>query len=77
MGPPIDDDSAIVMLCLLALQPAEVEAVRAFPLWGDARFVATFALAAVMGSVLNYATFLCTVNNSALTTTVIGCLKVH
>jgi hypothetical protein len=65
-----------MMLVLLALQPAELQAVREFPLWGDAKFVTTFLSASIMGSVLNYATFLCTVNNSALTTTVIGCLKV-
>lgn len=36
---------------------------------------ATFCLAAMMGSVLNYSIFLCTTKNSALTTAVVGCLK--
>jgi hypothetical protein len=52
-----------------------MQAVRDFPSWKDPSFVLTFFLAAVMGSLLNYATFLCTHHNSALTTTVVGCLK--
>ena len=43
--------------------------------WSDWKFVGSFLLAAVMGSVLNYSIFLCTTTNSALTTSVIGCLK--
>lgn len=65
------------MVGLLAISPSEMEAVRNFPFWSDPKFVFTFVAAATMGSILNYSTFLCTVNNSALTTTVIGCLKVH
>lgn len=64
------------MLGLLALDPSEAQAVRDFPLWNNPQFVVTFIVASLMGSILNYATFLCTVTNSALTTTVIGCLKV-
>jgi len=43
--------------------------------WNDWQFCLLFVFAAVMGSVLNYAIFYCTTVNSALTTTVIGCLK--
>jgi hypothetical protein len=43
--------------------------------WRDWKFCVLFVLAGLMGSFLNYATFLCTTTNSALTTTVIGCLK--
>ena len=43
--------------------------------WHKLDFLITFILAAMMGSILNYATFLCTTTNSALTTSVIGCLK--
>lgn len=63
------------MTGLLLLRPEEVQAVRDFSSWSDPAFVLTFLLAAIMGSLLNYATFLCTHHNSALTTTVVGCLK--
>jgi len=43
--------------------------------WSQIDFVAMFITAALMGSILNYSIFLCTTYNSALTTTVIGCLK--
>lgn len=66
---------AVFMTCLLLCRPEEMQAVRDFPSWKDPSFVLTFFLAAVMGSLLNYATFLCTHHNSALTTTVVGCLK--
>ena len=60
---------------VLWLRPEEMAQVRAFPHWHEPHFVASFVLASLMGSILNYATFLCTALNSALTTTVVGCLK--
>lgn len=66
---------AVFMTGLLLCRPEEMQAVRNFPFWKDPAFVLTFFLAAAMGSLLNYATFLCTHHNSALTTTVVGCLK--
>mgnify|MGYP006889511240 CR=1 FL=1 len=44
-------------------------------MWDDNTFKLLFISATVMGTILNYATFLCTSVNSALTTTVVGCLK--
>ena len=41
----------------------------------DSGFLATFVLALLAGMMLNYALFLCTITNSALTTTVVGVLK--
>ena len=41
----------------------------------DLGFVCLFALALAAGMLLNYALFLCTLTNSALTTTVVGVLK--
>ena len=67
--------SAIGVSTIIAMVPGEVERVASFALWTDAGFVANLAFAALMGSVLNLAIFLCTSTNSALTTTVVGCLK--
>lgn len=63
------------MLIILACKPQEVAAVRDFDQWSNPSFLASFCLAASMGSLLQYAVFICTYHNSALTTTVIGCLK--
>ena len=49
--------------------------VVSFEGWQDVNFCLLFVLATVLGSVLNYAIFLCTSTNTALTTAVVGCLK--
>lgn len=46
-----------------------------FDQWFQWDFLLIFFMASLLGSVLNYAIFLCTNYNSALTTAVIGCLK--
>lgn len=63
------------MVGLLALKSDELEKVKQFEHWGEPDFLMSFFLASAMGSILNYSIFLCTLYNSALTTTVVGCLK--
>jgi len=67
--------SATGVFALVMMVPGELERVHSFDHWSNTSFVAYFSFASLMGSVLNLAIFLCTSINSALTTTVVGCLK--
>ena len=67
--------SAIGVSIVIMLVPGETSRVSNFTLWYDFSFLTYLVFASLMGSVLNLAIFLCTSTNSALTTTVVGCLK--
>jgi len=56
-------------------QNSILENVYESELWGNPKFVAMFVSACFMGSVLNYASFLCISINGALTAAVVGALK--
>ena len=67
--------SAIGVSIIILLVPGEVDRVVNFDLYTNSSFMVYLIFASLMGSVLNLAIFLCTSTNSALTTTVVGCLK--
>jgi len=67
--------SAIGVSAIIMMKPGEVDRVQNFEMWSDSSFIVYLMFASLMGSVLNLAIFLCTSANSALTTTVVGCLK--
>lgn len=53
----------------------DIEKASKFSQWTDAMFLIQFVMSCFLGFVLSYSVILCTYYNSALTTTIIGCLK--
>lgn len=60
---------------LLAWWMGDIALALEFPDWSNLLFIFQFILSCIMGFVLLYSMLLCTLYNSALTTTIIGCLK--
>ena len=65
----------LVPATALAWLTGDLNVAYAYTGWNDSFFLVQFLGSCVMGCVLTYTIILCTMHNSALTTTVIGCLK--
>lgn len=60
---------------IVAWWTGDINKAVEFPHWMNLIFIVQFCLSCIMGFVLSYSVLLCTYHNSALTTTIIGCLK--
>lgn len=65
----------LVPATCFAYYTGDLDSAYSYKSWNDTWFLICFLLSCFMGFILSYSVVLCTYFNSALTTTIIGCLK--